>query len=67
MGRGLRTVRGSTLPTGQKHGAPRPGQEADEESMPTGIRELVLGWGGESEPYDDDERLAALLRGILKA
>ena len=35
--------------------------------MPTEIRELLLGWGGESEPHDDDERLAALLRGILKA
>ena len=58
-------MHGSTLPTGQKQGAPRP--VADEESMPTGIRELVLGWGGESEPHDDDERLAALLRGILKA
>ena len=67
MGRGVRIVGGSTLPTGQKQGAPRPGQGAEEESMPTGIRELVLGWGGESEPHDDAERLAALLRGILKA
>jgi hypothetical protein len=56
--------RGSALPAG-KRGAPGPGGEINRESMSLGIRELVLGWGGESEPQDDDERLAALRRGRL--
>jgi len=70
MGRGDRTIGGSTLPTGRKQGAPGPGREVDEDSMSTGIRELLLGWGRESEPRDDEERLerlAALRRGKLKA
>ena len=67
MGRGDRIIGGSTLPIGQKQGAPRPGQETDEESMSKGIRELLLGWGRESEPRDDEERLASLRRGRVKA
>ena len=65
MGRGVRIVGGSTLPTGQKQGASVPGGRSDEESMSTGIRELLLGWGRESEPRDDEERferIAALRR-----
>lgn len=63
MGSGDRTVSGSTLPTGQRQGAPGPGREIDEESMSTGIRELVVGWGGASEAGDDEERLAAIRKG----
>ena len=65
MGRADRTMGGSTLPTGRKQGAPSPGREV-EESLSTGIRELLLGWGRESESRDDEERLerlAALRRG----
>ena len=59
MGATVRTQRGSALPAG-KQGAPGPGREVDEESMSTGIRELIMGWGGASEPSDDDQRLAAI-------
>ena len=31
-----------------------------------GIRELVIGWGGKSEPRDDEERLAAIRLGRVK-
>jgi len=31
--------------------------------MSTGIRELVVGWGGAPEPRDDEERLAAIRKG----
>ena len=66
MGERVRAQLGSALPNGERQGAPgRPVQEVDEESMSTGIRELVLGWGGQSEPDDDEERLAALRRGRL--
>ena len=60
MGMGIRTVGGSALPSGGKQGAPSPEHQAEEDSMPAGIRELARGWGGESEPRDDDARLAAL-------
>ena len=64
MGSGDRTVRGSALPGAARQGAPGPGsREVDGDSMSTGIRELVLGWGGASEPGDDDERLAAIRKG----
>ena len=49
-----RTSWGSALSTGARQGAPSPGDD-DEESMSTGIRELVLGWGGskpEAAPGD---------------
>jgi len=59
---GPRTDRGSALPALARQGVPSPGPKVDEESMSTGIRDLVLGWGG-SEPRDDDERLAAIRRG----
>ena len=62
MGATVRTQRGSALPAG-KQGAPGPGREVDEESMSTGIRELVVGWGGSPEPDDDEERLAAIRKG----
>ena len=65
-GKGNRTDRGSALPAG-KRGAPGPVREIDRESMPLAIRELVKGWGGESEPRHDEERLAALRRGRLRA
>lgn len=65
MGEKDRTDRGSALPTG-KRGAPGQEGEIKRESMPLGIRELVLGWGGESDAREDDERLAAL-RGAFKA
>ena len=48
---------------GRGRGAPGPGREVDEDSMPTGIRELAQGWGGVSEPDEDAERLAAIRRG----
>jgi hypothetical protein len=66
MGMGERTVRGSTLPTAGRQGAPSPARIAVEDSMPAGIRELVRGWGGDAEPRDDDARLAALLNGLRK-
>jgi len=67
MGRGDRTIGGSTLSTGREQGVPGPGRVVDEESMPAGIREMARGWGGDSEPHEDEERLAALRRGRLKA
>jgi hypothetical protein len=63
MGERVRTQLGSTLPTGERQGAPGPGHEAEAESMSMGIRELVLGWGGQPERDDDEERLAALRGG----
>jgi len=63
MGERVRAQLGSALPGREQQGAPGP--EGVEESMPMGIRELVLGWGGQSEPRDDEERLAALRRGRL--
>lgn len=53
----VRTEGGSTLPSSERQGAPGRGREVDEESLSMGIRELVRGWGGKSEPRDDDERL----------
>jgi hypothetical protein len=41
-----RTIRGSALPPGEGQGAPSPG--ADEDSLPAGIRNLILGWGGKA-------------------
>ena len=63
MGERVRAQLGSALSSEERQGAPGPEHEVDEESMSMGIRELVLGWGGQSEPHDDDERLAALRRG----
>ena len=60
MGERVRAQIGSALPNGERQGAPGPGHETEEESMSIGIRELVLGWGGQSEPHEDDERLATL-------
>jgi hypothetical protein len=60
MGERVRAQIGSALPNRERQGAPGPGHETDEESMSIGIRELVMGWGGQSEPREDDERLAAL-------
>ena len=67
MGERVRTQLGGTLRFGERQGAPGQEHEADEESMSMGIRALVLGWGGESGPDDDAERLAALRKGRLKA
>ena len=68
MGERVRTQLGSALPLGEQEtqSAPSPGRDADEESMSIGIRALLLGWGGTTEPRDDDERLAALRRGRLR-
>ena len=63
MGERVRTQLGSALPFGETQSAPSPGGDADEESMSVGIRSLLLGWGGKTERVDDEERLAALLRG----
>ena len=60
MGERVRAQIGSALPNGERQGAPGPGHGSEEESMSIGIRELVLGWGGQTEPRDDDERLDAL-------
>ena len=60
---GDRTVWGSALATTARQGKPGPAHEVDEDSMSTGIRELVLGWGGASEPGDDEARLAAMRKG----
>jgi len=65
MGEGVRTQLGSTLPLGEGQSAPGPERDADEESMSTGMRELLVGWGGKVEPRESDERLAALRRGRL--
>jgi len=64
MGERVRTQLGSALPFGGTQSAPRPA-DADRESMSMGIRALLLGWGGKTEPVDDEERLAALRRGRL--
>lgn len=63
MGKGIRADSGSTLPTGVRQGAPSPGDEVEEGSMSTGFRNLIVGWGGKSEPRDDEERLAAIRMG----
>ena len=60
MGERVRAQIGSALPDGERQGAPGPGHETDEESMSSGMRELVMGWGGQAEPHEDDERLATL-------
>jgi hypothetical protein len=60
MGERVRAQIGSALPDGERQGAPGPGHVTDEESMSIGIRELVIGWGGQAEPREVDERLAAL-------
>lgn len=66
MGMGIRTVGGSTLPTGERQGAPSPGHVEVEDAMPAALRELLRGWGDDAEPRDDDARLAALLAGLRK-
>ena len=63
MGERVRSQLGSALPFGESQGAPDPGHGIDEESMSTGIRNLLLGWGEGHDPRDDDERLAAIRRG----
>ena len=63
MGERVRTQLGSTLLFEARQGAPGPGRASDEESMSIGIRELIRCWGGETEPCDDEERLAVLRRG----
>jgi hypothetical protein len=65
MGERVRTQLGSALLFGETQSAPSPASDGDEESMSTGIRALLLGWGGNTEPVDDEERLAALRRGRL--
>ena len=67
MGRRVRAQIGSTLPDGERQGAPGPGHPTEEESMSTMIRELVFGWGGQSDRRDDDERLDALRRAKVYA
>jgi hypothetical protein len=63
MGDGVRTDRGSAMPAGERQGAPGPGHEVNRESMPLGIRNLILAWGEGPDPRDDDERLAAIRMG----
>ena len=58
MGERVRTQVGSALPAG-KRGAPGPARE----SMPLGIRNMILAWGEGPDPRDDDERLAAMRKG----
>ena len=65
MGERVRAQLGSTLPTGERQGAPGAVHAVDEESMSSGIRELVQGWGGQSEPRDDEVRLATLRLALL--
>ena len=60
MGERVRAQIGSALPDGERQGAPGPGHATEEDSMSVVIRELVFGWGGQSDPRDDDERLDAL-------
>jgi len=67
MGGRVRAQIGSTLPDGERQGAPAPGHPTEEESMSTMIRELVFGWGGQSDRRDDDERLDALRRAKVYA
>ena len=64
MGERVRAQIGSALPNGERQGAPGPGHATEEDSMSNAIRELVFGWGGQSDPRDDDERLDAL-RGAM--
>jgi len=66
MGERVRAQLGSALPSGERQGAPGPEHEVDDESMSMGIRELVVGWAGQSDSQDDEERLAALRRGRLR-
>ena len=63
MGGKVRTQVGSALPVGDTQGAPGPGRQVDRESLPLGIRALILGWTGRRDPRDDEERLAAIRRG----
>ena len=63
MGSGDRTVWGSALRTKARQGAPSPAHAVDEDSMSTGMFDLVLGWGGRTDPREDDERLAAIRNG----
>jgi hypothetical protein len=67
MGGRVRAQIGSTLPDGERQGAPCPGHPTEGESMSTMIRELVFGWGGQSDRRDDDERLDALRRAKVYA
>jgi len=62
MGGRIRTQVGSA-PVGGTQGAPGPGREVNRESLPLGIRALILGWTGGRDPRDDEERLAAIRRG----
>jgi hypothetical protein len=67
MGGRVRAQIGSALPDGERQGAPGPGLATEEDSLSNAIRELVFGWGGQSEPRDDDERLDALRRAKVYA
>lgn len=60
MGERVRAQIGSALPDGERQGAPGPELATEEDSMSSAIRELVLRWGGQSDPRNDDERLEAL-------
>jgi len=63
MGGRVQSQLGSTLPPGERQGAPIPRRGSDGESMSMGIRNLLLAWGEGHDPRDDDERLAAIRRG----
>jgi hypothetical protein len=63
VGERVRTQVGSALPVGGTQGAPGTGREVDRESLPLGIRALILGWTGGRDPRDDEERLAAIRKG----
>jgi hypothetical protein len=64
MGGRVRAQIGGALPDGEGQAAPGPGPATEQESMSSAIRELVFGWGGQSDPRGDDERLDAL-RGAM--
>ena len=67
MGERVRAQIGSALPAGEKQGAPSSGHATEEDSMSSAIRELVFGWGGQSDPRNDDERLDALRGATVSA
>jgi len=63
MGERVRTQIGGALPVGGTQGAPSPGRGVDRESLPQGIRALIVGWTGGRDSREDEERLAAIRRG----
>ena len=48
-----RTNEGSAL-AGEDQGAPRPGDEVHDETLSTGMRSMIIGWGGQPGGAQDD-------------